>query len=72
MSSPLGRGVSPYAGASVAVVVNNHESCWLSSSMATSRVFFSLGDVEREGEKEGRERERGGDCRSERGVSSNR
>ena len=39
------------------------------STIATT--FLSLGDVEREGkrEKEGKERERGGDCRLERGVS---
>ena len=44
---------------------------WI-STIATA--FFSLGDVEREGKrkKEGRERERGGDCRPERGVSGGR
>ena len=62
--------------ASAAADANDRESCWLPPSMVTVEpsslrpwfstmaiAFFSLGDIEREGnrEKEGRKRERGGD-----------
>ena len=60
----------------VSSLVATHTSLWsaISPSLPFPSLYLSLGDVEMEGkrEKKGKERERGGDCRPKRAVSDGR